>query len=281
MSPIKDFTKLIWASLQDHIYFSVIAEVNASTSYSSLYHDYSKLQQATQEYEESKGPLTAPVGLSFGFEEIALDRLASLGASALSAQNRSNQAHIEYLYETIYYPNIPSTYYSPKEYNTSYVSFTAAILAPTSRGTVSIISNSISDPPEINPQYYSTPEDRALALYSFKNLRKVLARFAEHGFTIGESHGEVVPGPNVQSDEEIMNYIRETATTVWHGSGTCAMLPKEKGGVVDEKLRVYGVKGLRIVDASVFPVIPDAHTMGPTYMVAEKAAAIIKADTTD
>jgi choline dehydrogenase-like flavoprotein len=56
------------------------------------------------------------------------------------------------------------------------------------------------------------------------------------------------------------------------------MLPREKGGVVDDRLRVYGVEGLRVVDASVFPVIPDQHTQGPVYMVAEKAAMLIKED---
>jgi choline dehydrogenase-like flavoprotein len=268
--------KLTQNSLQDHIYFSVIAEADPSISYSSLYHDYSKLQQATQEYKEAKGPLTAPVGLAFGFEKVSSDTLASIGASELIARGRSDQAHIEYLYETIYYPNLPTPYYSSKEYNTSYVSFTAAILAPTSRGTVSVLSNSLSDPPQIDPQYYTTPEDRALALYSFRNLRKLLDEFATYNFTIGPNHGEVVPGPNVQSDQEVLDYIRETSVPVWHASGTCAMLPRGKGGVVDEKLRVYGVQGLRIVDASVFPVIPDAHTVAPTYMVAEMAASIIK-----
>lgn len=56
------------------------------------------------------------------------------------------------------------------------------------------------------------------------------------------------------------------------------MLPQDKGGVVDARLRVYGVEGLRIVDASIFPIIPDQHTQGPTYMVAEKAASIIRED---
>jgi choline dehydrogenase-like flavoprotein len=265
-------------NLQDHIYFSVIAEADPSISYSSLYHDYSKLQEATQEYKEVKGPLTAPVGLAFGFEKISSGTLASIGASALTAQNRSDQAHIEYLYETIYYPNLPSPYYSSKEYNTSYVSFTAAILAPTSKGTVSVLSNSLSDPPQIDPQYYTTPEDRALALYSFRNLRKLLAKFATYNFTIGPNNGEVAPGPHVQSDEEVLDYIRQTAVPVWHASGTCAMLPRERGGVVDETLKVHGVQRLRVVDASVFPVIPDAHTVAPTYMVAEMAAAIIKDD---
>ena len=264
--------------MQDHIYFSVIAEADASVSYSSLYHDYSKLQQASAEYQEVTGPLTAPVGLAFGFEKLSSETLASIGASAIITQGRADQAHIEYLYETIYYPNLPTPYYSSKEYNTSYVSFTAAILASTSRGTVSVLSNSLSDPPQIDPQYYSTPEDIAVALYSFKQLRKTLASYAQYNFTIGPNNGEVAPGANVQTDEEILHYIRETAIPVWHASGTCAMRPRDKGGVVDSKLSVYGVQNLRIVDPSVFPIIPDAHTAAVVYMVAEMAAEIIKAE---
>jgi choline dehydrogenase len=262
--------------LQDHIYFSVIAKADPSISYSSLYHDYSKLQQASKEYEEATGPLTAPVGLAFGFEKLSSETLASIGA--IKNQGRTEQAHIEYLYETIYYPNLPTPNYSSKEYNTSYVSFTAAILAPTSRGSVTVLSNSISDPPQIDPQYYTTPEDIAIALYSFKQLRKVLANYAQSNFTVGPNYGEVAPGANVGSDEDILNYIRETAIPVWHASGTCSMLPKEKGGVVDSRLSVYGVKNLRVVDASVFPVIPDAHLVAGVYMVAEMAADMIKAD---
>jgi choline dehydrogenase-like flavoprotein len=143
---------------------------------------------------------------------------------------------------------------------------------------VSVLSNSLSEPPQIDLAYYTDPEDRAVAIYAFKNLRKILAKFATYGYTVGPNNGEVAPGPAVQTDEEIMAYIRSDAVTVWHASGTCAMLPKDKGGVVDERLRLYGVAGLRVVDASVFPVIPDQHTQGPVYMVAEKAAAMIRED---
>ena len=269
--------KLIRRSLQDHIYFSVIAEADASISYSSLYYDYSKLQQASKEYEQATGPLTAPVGLAFGFDKLSSETLASIDASNITTQGRSDQAHIEYLYETTYFPNLPTPHYSSKEYNTSYVSFTAAILAPSSRGTVSVLSNSLSDPPRIDPQYYTTPEDVSVALHSFKQLRRALATYAQHNFTIGPNNGEVAPGAQVQTDAEIINYIRETAIPVWHVTGTCAMRPREDGGVVDSQLRVYGVQGLRVVDASVFPVIPDAHLVAGVYMVAEKAADMIKA----
>jgi choline dehydrogenase len=111
---------------------------------------------------------------------------------------------------------------------------------------VSVKSSRLSDPPQIDPQYYSTPEDQALALYSFKKLRRTLAKFAEYNFTTGPNSGEVVPGLEIQSDEDILTHIRDTAIPVWHASGTCAMLPRERDGVVDANLKVYGVNRLRV-----------------------------------
>jgi choline dehydrogenase len=141
---------------------------------------------------------------------------------------------------------------------------------------VTIVSNNPNDPPHINPNYLNTTDDIAVALYAFKNLRKVVANFASTtNFTIGAYNGEVRPGPTVQSDEDIVHYIRETSIQIWHASGTCSMLPQAQGGVVDSKLRVYGVQGLRVVDASVIPVVPDAHTQAAVYMIAEKAADLI------
>jgi choline dehydrogenase-like flavoprotein len=260
--------------LQDHVYFSVYVHADEEASYSSLYHNVAKEQQASQEFQSAEGPFTAPIGLSFGFEQINASTLSGIGASSL-AQEKPNQAHIEYFYETIYYPNLPNPKYFPTEYNTSYVSMTAGLVSPKSRGSVSVQTNSITNGPQIDLNYYSDPEDQAVAIYAFKNLRKILAEYAKSGFTIGPDNGEVAPGSGVQSDEDILNYIRETSYTVSHASGTCAMLPQSNGGVVNDKLQVYGVERLRIVDASIFPIIPDSHTQAPTYMVAEKAATII------
>lgn len=120
--------------------------------------------------------------------------------------------------------------------------------------------------------------DQKIAIQAFKNLRKVLGQADLAAFTIGPDNGEVVPGVAIDTDEEILNYIRSTTIPIWHVSGTCSMLPKEKGGVVDSRLRVYGIQGLRVVDASIIPIIPDQHTMGPVYMIAEKAAVMIKED---
>jgi choline dehydrogenase len=261
------------SSLQDHTYFSINVRTEANVSYSSLFNDLSNLQLAQADYQNFTGPLVAPIGTSFDFEQLNQTTLAQLDKSN-SLVDRHNQSHIEYLYETIFYPDAPTPYYTPLS-NESYISLTAAIIAPVSRGNISIRSASLSDPPQINTNYYSAETDQALAIYAFKNLRKILAQYATYGWTIGADDGEVSPGPSVQSDAQILEYIRDTAITVWHASSTCAMLPRQSGGVVDARLRVYGVQGLRIVDASIFPVVPDQHIQAATYMVAEKAAQMI------
>lgn len=268
----------IGENLEDHTYFSINVEADSAISYDPLYSDTSKTQAASAEFENSQGPFIAPIGLSFGFEKLSQETLAAIGAVDLLG-DRADQAHVEYFYESIFYPNYPTPQYTPTQFNTSYISLTAGLIAPLSKGSVSIMSNSDSDPPQIDLQYYSNPADQAIAIYAFKNLRKLLTQFAvTTNFTLGADMGEVSPGSNVASDEDILNYIRETAMTVHHASGTCAMLPREQGGVVDSRLKVYGVDRLRVVDASIFPVIPDQHTQGPTYMVAEKAAAMILED---
>ena len=135
-----------------------------------------------------------------------------------------------------------------------------------------------------------------MLVYGFKNLRKILNSTFMAQYTIGPDAGEVSPGASVQTDEEIIewarfplgedqdansmrrSYIRSAGSTAYHACGTCAMKPRDQGGVVDDRLRVYGVPNLRVVDTSIFPIIPDAHSMGATYMVAEKAADMIKQD---
>lgn len=93
-------------------------------------------------------------------------------------------------------------------------------------------------------------------------------------FTVGPIHGEIVPGANVTSDEYIEKFIRRTAVSVAHQSGTAAMRPLGEE-VVSSTLEVYGVKRLRLIDASIFPLFVDQHPQAAVYMVAEKGAQII------
>lgn len=86
---------------------------------------------------------------------------------------------------------------------------------------------------------------------------------------------EVVPGTNVTSDADIDAAIRQSASTLFHPAGSCKMGAREEGGVVDAELKVYGVQGLRVVDASVMPMLPASHTMTTVFAVAEKAADVI------
>ncbi|KAK3312736.1 hypothetical protein B0H66DRAFT_595261 [Apodospora peruviana] len=185
-------------SLQDHTYFSLYVQVDPSIFASSLYHDISKLQQAEQEYSQQReGPLTAPVGLAYGFERIPTDTLRAIGAPTLASE-RLDQAHIEYYYETIYYPNIPDP--AKPQLRVQHL-----VHQPDGR---------LSEPPLIDLTYYTHAEDRAVAVYAFKNLRKVLAEFARYGYTVGPHNGEVAPGPDaVQSDEEITEYVQNNAAT--------------------------------------------------------------------
>jgi choline dehydrogenase-like flavoprotein len=99
-------------------------------------------------------------------------------------------------------------------------------------------------------------------------------KFRQYG--IGPAHGEIVPGPKIQTDEEIADFIRETTVSSAHQSGTAAMRPLDDEGVVSPKLEVYGVEGLRVVDASIMPVFVDQHPTAAIYMIAEKAAQMMK-----
>ncbi|EAT86669.2 hypothetical protein SNOG_05605 [Parastagonospora nodorum SN15] len=111
-----------------------------------------------------------------------------------------------------------------------------------------------------------------MAVQDVKYLRKI----AGHPAWAQWVDKEVSPGPNVQSDEDILEYARTSMIPNWHASSTVRMLPKDKGGVVDYRLRVYGTKGLRVCDVSTFGRLPDVNLVGPVYAVAERGAEIIR-----
>ncbi|KAK5936777.1 hypothetical protein PMZ80_010896 [Knufia obscura] len=265
-------------NMQDHFYYSINVRVQEAASTEFLINDISRMQVAGQEYQQSHtGPLSYPgSGSTHGFQKLSKGELESLNATELIG-SREDQAHIEYYWEPTFFPLLPTPQYAPRK-NESYFSLTAGVLAPVARGNVSLQSNQIIDSPAINLNYMGAETDRRIAIEAFKRMRSILQQPQIQQWTIGPAGGEVSPGPAVQTDEEILEYILDTATTAYHAVGTCQMLPQDQGGVVDDRLRVYGVKGLRVVDSSIFPVVPDDHIMGPVYMVAEKAAIVIMED---
>jgi len=140
-------------------------------------------------------------------------------------------------------------------------------LRPTSRGTCHIISNKPDTPPAIRPNYLSTDADRKVAADSIRHARKIMATERMGEF----SPLEFKPGANLISDHELAKAAGDIATTIFHPVGT-AKMGDDKMAVVDERLRVHGISGLRVADASVMPTITSGNTHAPVTMIAEKAA---------
>jgi choline dehydrogenase len=147
--------------------------------------------------------------------------------------------------------------------------FGAYINRPTSTGTVRLGSAHPFDPPAIDPNYLATAKDRWLAVEIVRHSRRIAeARPFE---AIGAR--EIYPGPNAQTDDDILDYIRRTGSTTWHLSCTCKM-GVDENAVVDPELRVRGFEGLRVADASVMPTVPSANTNAAVIMIAEKASEV-------
>ena len=159
----------------------------------------------------------------------------------------------------------------------SFNAFTASVcnLRPSSRGSVHIISKELSDAPAINPNYLASAEDKQVALDALRFTRNIMQQKAFDSFDPEEFR----PGPAYQSDEELLKQIGEIATTIFHPVGTCKMgKVDDPTSVVDSELRVIGLQGLRVVDASVMPTITSGNTAAPTMMIAQKIADKILAD---
>ncbi|MCP3708066.1 GMC family oxidoreductase N-terminal domain-containing protein [Paraburkholderia sp. CNPSo 3274] len=155
--------------------------------------------------------------------------------------------------------------------------FTASVcnLRPTSRGSIHAVSADPSQAPAIAPNYLSTDHDLRVAANSIRLTRRIaasgaLARYQPH---------EILPGLAFQTEEQLREAAGNVGTTIFHPVGTCRMgRADDPDAVVDARLRVRGVEGLRVVDASVMPTITSGNTNSPTLMIAERAAAMLRAD---
>jgi choline dehydrogenase len=149
----------------------------------------------------------------------------------------------------------------------------ACILRPTSRGHVRIRSSSAAEPPAILHNFLETVHDQEVAVRALELVRRIVARPALQRF----QPQELSPPPGVETAAEMLAYARRTITTVFHPVGTCAM-GREPQAVVDARLKVHGIAGLRVADASIMPTITSGNTCAPAIMIGEKAADMIAAD---
>jgi choline dehydrogenase-like flavoprotein len=155
--------------------------------------------------------------------------------------------------------------------------FTASVcnLRPTSRGTVRLRDGDPFGKPSIRPNYLSTPEDQRVAVDALREVRRIVAQPALQKYR----PEEYKPGPELVSDEDLLDGARAVGTTIFHPVGTARMgIDSDPMAVTDARLRLRGIEGLRVVDASVMPTITSGNTNSPTIMIAEKGAAMILED---
>ena len=170
---------------------------------------------------------------------------------------------------------IPLSTKGPGDDLHEFSAFTSSVcqLRPESRGKIVIKSPNHADYPAIHPNYLSTEIDRQTIVAGMKLSRKIMATSTMQDLIIDE----FLPGTDVQTDEELLDHARNNAGTIYHPVGTCKM-GSDPMAVVDERLRVRGVEGLRVADASIMPTLVSGNTNAPSIMIGEKASDMILED---
>jgi choline dehydrogenase len=246
----------VGANLQDHLQIRAVFKVQGVKTLNTLSNSLWGKAKIGLEYALNRsGPL-------------------SMAPSQLGAFTRSDPAQPHPNIEYHVQPLSLDAFGEPLH---SFPAFTASVcnLNPTSRGTVMVNSPRFEDAPAIAPNYLSTPEDRQVAAQSLRITRRIVAQPALQKY----QPQEWKPGAQFQTDEELARLAGDIATTIFHPVGTTKMgRADDPMAVVDSRLRVRGVQGLRVVDAGVMPSITSGNTNSPTLMIAEKAARWIAAD---
>lgn len=195
-----------------------------------------------------------------------------------SPTGQSSLGHMEFIFELGNWS--PETEFSsPPKSGNKYGSLLQILQYPFSRGSIHITPDR---KPSINPGYYSGPRgelDVEITLHAHRLAEKICST-APLSTIIRK---QVSPTPEASRDDgKLREWIKSVMVTDWHPVGTCAMIGgpdgRDKGGVVDERLRVYGVKKLRVVDASIMPIQISAHLQATVYAIGEKGAALILED---
>ena len=248
----------VGANLQDHLQLRLIYRVDGVTTLNERYHSLLGRAGMLAEYALfRRGPLTmAP---------------SQLGLFARSDPDQE-RANLEYHIQPLSLDRFGEPLHT-------FPAFTASVanVRPTSRGQVRLRSRDPADAPIIKPNYLSTDDDRRIAASSIRLTRRIVAQPALARF----HPSEYLPGADLRDgdDNALVHAAGDIGTTIFHPVGTAKMgLPSDPLAVVDARLRVAEVDRLRVVDASVMPTITSGNTNAPTMMIAERGAALIRAD---
>ncbi|KAJ4002296.1 aryl-alcohol oxidase-like protein [Lentinula boryana] len=238
--------------------------VNSDQTFDNLARNATLLNEVYEEFNKSgMGPLVDTTGNQISFFRVS-ENLTDIYGDPSSGRS---SPHLEMVPGNGFFLKPPATGH--------YLSMGIVVVSPASRGSVTINSSNPFAPPLIDPGYLTSPFDVAAMRQALQIMFQYLSSPAWNGYVL--SPFGILANITLSDDSAVEAYIRESSSSTAHPVGTAAMSAKDADyGVVDPDLRLKGVDGLRVVDASVFPFITSAHTQAPTYVIAERAAALIK-----
>ena len=238
-------------NLHDHLQVRSIYKVENTVTLNQRANSlFGKLAMGLEYFLLKTGPLTMPP--------------SQLGAFAKSDEGQAS-ANIEWHVQPLSLDKFGDPLHP---YNA--ITPSVCNLRPASRGHVRIKTSDPTDYPAISLNYLSATEDEEVAVNGLKFTRRIMASNALQKF----NPSELKPGPEIQTDEQLLDAARNLGTTIFHPVGTCKMGSDDKS-VVNDRLQVHGVDRLRVIDASVMPRITSGNTNAPTVMIAEKGAEFI------
>ncbi|KAL4939116.1 hypothetical protein BDV06DRAFT_231276 [Aspergillus oleicola] len=272
-------------NLQDHLYAPVVFQMDFPLTATNLTTNATFAAESLALYHSEKtGPYADATGNFLAFLPLSnFTGATEVNSIHQTAQSQDPSTYLDAdtpstvqagyaLQHELLTQGIASTEQAQLEIIWSDGTFVLGLQHPFSRGSVRLSSTNPFDAPLADSAFLRNPLDVQILIAAIKYARTlaaspVLARF---------NPIELVPGANITSDADLESYIRGAAESLYHPSGSCSVGKKDLGGVVDEEFRVHRVNGLRIVDASVLPMLPATHIQSSVYAVAEKAAEAIK-----
>lgn len=257
-------------NLEDNPLFGISIPVSVESAVSYMFSPQ-RFVQAIDEYNTHRaGYLTSPnadLGLWLKAQDFPKANFSERAKADL-ASFPADWPDVQFFASSFYLGPVLGS--MPPDLQKSYVTFTGGLLTPLSRGTVDIRSSDTADPPIIDPAWLTHPTDQEIVVSALRYSRTFLDAPAIKSIMVGD---ETYPGANVTSYEGLLEVVRKQTGPFYHAAATCKMgRASDRMAVVDSKHRVFGVKGLRIVDMSAVPFLPPGQPQSVAYMLAEKAA---------
>ena len=251
--PVRHEMSGVGENLQDHLQIRMIYEVNVPTLNDEINSPIRRTMMGIEYLLKRTGPM------SMGASQVCI-----FAKTRPEMETPDIQFHFQPL--SADKPGI-------KMHKFSGVTSSICQLRPESRGRIAITTPDISVYPSIQPNYLSAQKDQETVIASVRKSREIFSTAPLKDFIVRER----LPGPDIVKDEDVLESARQIAQTIYHPTSTCKM-GSDAGSVVDARLRVHNIRGLRVVDASVMPTIVSGNTNAPTIMIAEKASDMILDD---